>query len=328
MMNYWTTVLQQQPADLPRFLSTVSTSPILLPFDATGTYGNTPLASLLTNESSTPFPPPLACYPGLGASTLQEVNAVETAVFSLSSASAAARFDQACYASRPIYGVLDITRLRLPFLDARQGVAKQAAVLRRDVIPRAVVYSGEVLSGLPGGASDAPNITAASTDPREFGTTNHMNHVMLNYLSSIPDTSTAAASFVLGTPQVPPANTSALYGALAALPALEVAVFGAVLPADVAGVASSFATPSGALFFGSDQAAALRQWAVNAAGASVVWADGARAPEVVRDADLADATFNLVWDPAYLYLHSQTTGVVVNVGNVTDAFDAVGKMAP
>lgn len=320
-------MLQQQASDLPKFMSTVSLSPVLLPFDATATFANNPVAQLLTNSSTTPFPPPLACYPGLDSSTMRAVTDIEAGIFGLTSPSAASQFDQSCYASRPIYGVLDILRLRLPFIDSRTGTAKQAAVLQRDAGPRAVLYAGEVLSAMPA-ASGASNSTSTVTDPRQFGTLNHLSHVMLDYLSSIDDTNLAISlvEYVLTAPTVPPSNTSALFRGLAQLPTLEVAVFGTVLPTDLASIASSFATPNGSLFFGSDASAAVRTWAINAAGAPVVWADSAGAPKVVREASLDDDTFALVWDPAFQFQHTQTTGVVVNVGNITTAFSSVGLM--
>lgn len=326
MANYWTQVLQQQASDLPKFFSIVSVSPILLPFDATGNFANTPMANLLTNSSSTPFPPPLACYPGLDSSTLQAVADVETGVFGLTAPSSPAGFDQSCYASRPVYGVLNILRLRLPFLDARANLSRQAAVLERDVAPRVVVRVGESLSTKPA-SNDA---AAPKLDPRDYGTFNHLSHVMLDYFSSIDDTNLAIAlaEHVLSAPTVPPSDTSALLQELSKIPPLEVAVFGSVLPEDIASVQSSFATPSGGLFFGSDASAALRSWALTAADAPVVWTDGAGAPKVVRETSLDDSTFNLVWDPAFQFLHTQTTGVVVNVGNITAAFEAVGRMVP
>jgi hypothetical protein len=155
---------------------------------------------------------------------------------------------------------------------------------------------------------------------------------MLNFLSSISDVNIAIAlvSFILTSPTVPPSNTSDLYKSLSSIPTLEVAVFGTINPSDISHAVTSFSTPSGSLFFGSDQALALRHWAINGAGTSVVWTETTGSPEVVRDTSFSDSNFNDVWNPAYTYLHSTQTqqGVTVNVGNITTAFQATGKFSP
>jgi hypothetical protein len=311
-------------------MSAISASSILLPFDATASPGTHAVSSLLTNTTSAPFPVPLACYPGLDATEMQEVNFLETTVFNLASASAASQFDTPCFSERPIYGVLDVLQLRLPFIDSRTGVAKQAAVLKRDVAPRAVVYSGEILSALPATPQVQNTTRSQQLDPRRFGTLGNLNHVILEYLTSIPDINVANAlvEFILTSSTVPPLNTTDLYKSLSSIPTLEVAVFGTVNPSDVSFTVSSFSTPSGSLFFGSDQSLALRDWALTAVGSSVVWAESAGSPQVVHDSSLTDSNFNSVWTPAYSYLHSVQTGVIVNVGNITDAFQATGQFTP
>jgi hypothetical protein len=329
MANYWRTTLGQKPEDYERFVSAIGVSPILLPFDATASSAAQAVSDLLTNSSTSPFPIPLACYPGLNSTQLDLLNSIETTVFDLSSARTTSQFNISCFADRPIYGVLDILQLRLPFIDSRKGVAKQAAVLTHDSAPRAVVYSGEVLSALPG-IPQAQNMSQSKqVDPRQYGTLNHLNHIMLNFLSSIPDVNVAIAlvNFVLTSPTVPPSNTTDLYRSLSSIPTLEVAVFGTINPSDVSYAVSSFSTPSGSLFFGSDESLALREWAINGTGSSVVWTQSAGSPEVVRDTSLADSTFDSVWVPAYTYLHS-TQDVVVNVGNITTAFQATGMFSP
>jgi hypothetical protein len=330
MANYWRATLGQNPGDFERFMSTISTSSILLPFDATASPATQAVSSLLTNSSSSPFPVPLACYPGLTSMQLDLLNSIETTVFNLSPASATSQFNTPCFADRPIYGVLDVLRLRLPFVDSRTGVAKQAAILDRDAAPRAVVYAGEVLSALPG-TPQAHNMTQSQlADPRQYGTLNYLDHVMLNFLSSIPDVNIAIAlvDFVLASPTAPPLNTTDLYQSLSSIPTLEVAVFGTINPSDVSSVVSSFSTPSESLFFGTDQSLALRHWAINGAGSSVVWTEFVGSPKVVRDVSFTDTTFNSVWNPAYTYLHSTQQGVSVNVGNITTAFQAIGIFSP
>ncbi|CAL1695502.1 unnamed protein product [Somion occarium] len=328
LSNYWTAVLQQKPENLNSFLSLVSGSPILLPFDATSSPGTHPVSDLMTNTSTLPFPPPLSCYAGLASSQLQAINTFESTVFDLPSASSASQFDTSCFPNRPIYGILNVLRLRLPFADSRTSVAKQAAILSRDASSRAIVYSGEVLSALSGG-SNSTNITSAVTDPRQFGTLNNLNHVVLKYLTSITDVNVAISlvKFVLSSSAVPPNSNSAVFSALSSLPAIEVAVLGTVLPLDIASTVSAFSTPSGSLFFGSDQSLSLRDWTINAVQSSIAWTERSSSPEVVRDNSFSDDTFRQVWQPAFNFLHFRNNANV-NVGNITAAFQALQKFAP
>lgn len=326
MATYWKSVLQQTPEDMAAFLSAISSSPILIPFDATSSPGSNSLAALLTNSSNSPFPPPLACYPGLDATQIQRINTIENSVFGLSSITAATQFDPSCYPDHPLYGVLDVLQLRLPFIDSRTGVAKQAAVLSRDVAPRAVIYSGERLSALPS-TSAIFNATATYSDPRQYGTLNHLNHVILNYLSSIPDinTATALVKFVLSSQAVPPTNTTILPQSLASIPVLEVAIFGTINPSDISSAVSSFSTPSGSLFFGSDQALSLREWAVQGAASSIAWTEFAISPQVVHDSSFTNAVFNSVWNPASLSLQTNETAAV---STITASFQELGEFSP
>jgi hypothetical protein len=322
MTNYWRSVLQQDSRDLLSFVSLLISSPIFLPFDATGTAGDTPVSSLLTNSTSSPFPPPLSCYPGLTQSQLQLIMDLETSVFGLSLPAKQTNFDNSCFSDRPVYGMLDVLRLRLPFQDSQTGSAKQAAILSRDAAPRVVIYNGEVLSSLP----DSNATSIPTTDPRRFGTLNHISHVLLDFFEAIPDVNIATqfVEYVLSSPVTPPSNDTLLGRSLAIIPTLEVAVFGSIMPTDVTGVASSFTTPSGGLFFGTDQSLAVREWAIVATQTSVTWTEFANSPEIVNDNSFTDSTFNAVWNPAFAYFHSPSDAVV-NVGNITTAFTAVNK---
>jgi hypothetical protein len=322
LRKYWQSTLQQDPANLPRFLSAIFSAPILLPFDAS----TTQVAAQLGNSTTTPFPPPLACYPGLSKDALSRVNALETSVFGLDGASTQTTFQQSCYPNRPVYGILDLLQLRKPFLNTRTGVAQQAVILGRDTAPRVVVYSGEALSALPN-ATDAPPSYSYTTDPRQYGTLANMNHVLLKWFHAINDVNaaTAVVEFVLSGSVVPPTNSSVAFQRLSSIPPLEVAVFGSVLPADAANVASAFGTPSGALWFGSDAALALRQWTINVAGKAVIWTMNATSPLVVHDSSIDDPDFMLVWKPAQFFLENNKP---VNVQNVTDSFTSLHKFTP
>jgi hypothetical protein len=322
MGNYWQFTLQQDPNNYLKFVSLLISSPIFLPFDANGTAGNTPISSLLTNSTSAPFPPPLSCYPGLATSQVALITNLETSVFGLSPPTVQTSFNISCFADRPVYGVLDILHLRLPFPDSQTGTAKQAAILSRDATPRVVIYNGEVLSSLPNS-----NVSAIpTTDPRQFGTLNHINHVLLDFFAAIPDLNVAIqfVDYVLSSAVTPPPSNTSLGQSLDAIPMLEVAIFGSVTPPDVDGVVSSFATPSGGLFFGSDDSLAVRDWAIVGAQTTVTWTEFADSPEIVNDGSFTDNSFNAVWDPASLYFHS-STNATVNVGNITAAFTAIDK---
>ncbi len=325
LSQYWTGVLQQKSSDLNTFVSTIRGAPILLPFDAT----NESLANLLTNPSTSPFPPPLACYPGLSSDQLQKINSIETSIFGLPPAQAQTTFDTSCFASRPIYGTLNILQLRLPFLDGRQGAAKQAAVLEPDAYSRAIIYSGEVLSAMPGSSSPNPPVS----DPRQYGTLNNLNHVLLQYLKSISDVNDAIAlvEFVLGQtpPIVPPGDTTLLYTALSSLPSLEIAILGSVGPSDISSTVSSFSDLSGKLFFGSTDSLDLRTWTINTNQAphTVAWAELATSPEVVRDDSLTDDTFNTIWNSSFTFFHTNNTANV-QVSNITTGFQALGLFNP
>ncbi|KAG5652174.1 hypothetical protein H0H81_006014 [Sphagnurus paluster] len=327
--NYWTTVLQQKPSDLSTFISAFSVSPILLPFDATLTQPQ-PINTLLTTSTSSPFPPPLGCYPGLKPSQVEQVNAIEDLVFGLSPLVSQDQFDPTCYPDRPIYGVLDVLRLRLPFIDPRPGIARQAAILKRDVSPRVILRSGALLSPLPG-PSNVTAITTDYSDPRQYGALGQFNHVVLRYLLSIPklDVATALVAYVLSSASVqatPPPAASILYDSLDTIPIIEVAVFGSITPSDISSTVSSFTTSSGALFFGSDQGAALRNWAIAGCSSTIAWAESSLSPVIVRDKDFTDQIFNQTW----LAVSTALQNNIGNIGliNVTDTFTATQKFTP
>jgi len=325
LANYWTDVLQQRPADLPVFMSALSASPILLPFDATPSQQT--VASLLTVPAPPSFPPPVGCYPGLGSAQRQRINSIEGPVFGLTPLPDITQFEPGCYPERPVYGVLDILHLRLPFVDSGTGVARQAAVLKRDVVPRALVRSGEVLSSLLG-APDMTAITEVQSDPRQYGALGHFDHVVLSYLSSISDVNiaTALVTYILGSTSVPPANSSIIYQSLAVIPTMEVAVFGSIAPSDIDSVVSAFTTSTGSLFFGSDQGSALRNWSITGCNSRVVWSETALSPLVVHDNDLSDTIFNQTWTAVSTALHYNITGI--GIANVTETFGLTHKFVP
>ncbi|KAK0506186.1 hypothetical protein EDD18DRAFT_1373542, partial [Armillaria luteobubalina] len=318
LSTYWTSILQQREDDLSVFLSIIGSSPLLIPFDAT----SEAVAALMTNSSTEPFPPPLGCYANLSSSELEQINDIEVSVFGLSEVAEVSVFNTSCYPNRPLYGILNVLRLRLPFANTTTGVAQQAAVLNRDVGPRVVIRSGQVLSSLPG-SSVQPS--KGTQNPRQYGTLNHLEHVMLNYLASLDtDVAIALATFVLLNRVVPPDNESKLAASLASIPALEISVFGSIFPADIDHSMSSFSKTSGSLFFGSDEGSALRNWTITGTGSEVVWAENATSALVAYDSSLTDETFNEVWSTAAAVLESNVENVTAN--NVTGSLGSLGKL--
>jgi hypothetical protein len=247
-------------------------------------------------------------------------------VFGLDAASSISSFSDSCFSTRPIYGVVDLLRLRLPFPDDRESVALQAAALSEDAKIRAVLYSGEVLSALPT-SSTFPNISHSQTDPREFGTIDFMDHVLLNYLSSISNITLATqlASHVLSatSSSSPPANTSDLAKALSTLPVIEFALFGVIKPQDISATVSSFSTPKGELFFGSDAGQTFRDWALLNASAQVQWTEKAVSAESVHETASVNDDFERVWTPASQLVAQGPTNED-DVGKVVASLDSLG----
>ena len=317
--------MQQQDQDLNTFIQVVKSSAFILPFDTTSSRGGTSLTELMTNATTTPFPPPLACYPDLSSSQLAKLNSLETGVFGLPSVSSPSSFDTSCFPDRPVYGVVDLLRLRLPFRDDRQGVGLQGAVLSQNATVRAVIYSGEMLSALPGAAS-VPNTNPSSLDPREFGTLDHLNHVLLNYLSAISASNVTLATklvdYVLSSPSTPPTDSD-LLNSLSSLPVLEFALFGSVTPRDIASSVTSFSTPSGSLFFGSDEGQTFRSWALTISTQTVAWTSSAGASQIVREGASSDSNFESVWTPASQLVEAGSTNAT-DVQRVTDSLSSLG----
>lgn len=278
----------------------------------------------MTNSTGAQFPPPLACYPSVSPSQLSRLNAIEVSVFGLSPAATPALFDTSCFPTRPVYGVLDVLNLRLPFTDDRQGAGKQATLLSVDAQKRAVLYSGEALSALPG-ASTVPGLTNSSTDPREYGTSDNINHVLLNYLSSISDVSLAMelVQFVLSGSSTPPSNSSRLSSSPSAIPVLEFAIFGSITPPDLLSSVSSFSTPDGSLFFGSDAGQTFRTWALLQSSESVAWAQSATSPTIVREGAARNNILESVWTPASQLVQAGSTDAS-DVAKVTQSLQSLG----
>ena len=299
----------------------------MLPFDATSAPGGHNISALLTNSTSSPFPPPLSCYPGLSSVQTQALQVLETTVFDLPQVPSPTTFDSSCFPDRPVYGVLDLLALRLPFPDERTGVAKQAALLTRDASTRAVVYSGEVVSALPGASSPG----TPSTDRRQYGTMTDFNHVILQYLRSISDIEVAiqVVEYILKPAVLPPDNgvLPALFAALPSLPVIEVAVFGTVAPHDIASTVSSLSNPDNNLFFGTKASHAVRDWALVATEQGMEWTELATSQTVVQDTSFDNQSFNFVLNNATAFFDTENDADV-RVSTIVGAFTAFQLLRP
>ncbi|KAJ8521446.1 hypothetical protein ONZ45_g1857 [Pleurotus djamor] len=313
--TYWRSVLQQQASDLPVFLSAISTAPVLLPFngDRSGAQNVIPLL-----RDAPSFPPPISCFPNLTAAQRENIDSLETSVFNLPSSTSTSSFQTSCFPDRPVYGVLDLLQLRLPFIDSRTGVAKQAVSLKRDAYSRSVLYTNEALAALPSTDGVSP-----IRNPLYYGTFNENNfkHVVLSYLSSISDQNDARAliRFVLTRVATPPTSAQPVLEALSRLPSIEVAVFGSITVEDMDSVVSPFSNPNQSLFFGSQQASEMRQTVINA-GSRVVWTVNATSPMVVRDSTLTDPDINQTFAAA-------ATNESATVDDVITALMRTGKFS-
>ncbi len=318
-------MLLQRADTLAVFKSALFASPVMLPFNAT----SRAIRNIYPTSSSSLFPPPLSCFPSLDPATLRQLNVFETTIFGLSDLTNQTQFDQTCYRDRPIYGVLDVLQMRLPFRDDRTRVAHQAAVLGRDTRPRAVLSVGEGFSGIFNGTG---SLTPSQLDPRQYGTYNFLDHVVLQYLTSISDINVATAfiKFVLDAVNmvapVPPSPSSFLYQAIQILPVIEVAVFGDVIASDLSSTVSPFTTDSGQLFFGSDDGFALRNWSINVAHAPVVWTENSTSPLVVRDGSLGDNPITQTWNAISMALTRQIPNI--GIANITTTLTGTQSFSP
>jgi hypothetical protein len=177
----------------------------------------------------------------------------------------------------------------------------------------------------------ATNVTTPQLDQRQYGTLGLSDHVILQYLSSFPDIGTANTliKFVVDSATrvpIPPEKASTLFQSLPSLPILEVAVFGDVLPLDITSTIAPFASSSGALFFGSEDGSALRNWTINVVGGSIVWTENATSPLVVRDKSLADTTITQTWDAIALAISHNVPGI--GLPNITATFQGTQDFSP
>jgi len=279
------------------------------------------------------FPPSAACNPMLSAAQFKDINFIESALFGLPEVSPVpSTFQMDCFPTRPVYGVLDVLRYRLPFADGVKQAPLQAAVLNPDASSRLLLRSGAALSAYP----SVPSVNVSAFSAADYGTIDHMNHVLLAFLKSIPIAQAAAlgafiADATNSTLPPPVAIFNSTATTVESYPVIEVALFGAVGQTDYDYAVSSFSTPSGQLFFGSQDANVFREWAVVAstdANAAVVWTDTADASEVVDETAQAEPEFMGVWNAAgSLISNAYAVGTVAgpqDVNTVVAALHQIG----
>lgn len=291
-----------------------------------------PSTMQLQDPKTISFPPPLGCNPMMSTSQLQVVNSIEQNAFKLPEVAAVpSSFNFACFASRPVYGVLDVMRLRLPFLDKTDQAPLQAAVLSADASSRVLIRPGTVLSLFP--SVDSAEAPASAVRQRSYGTLKYMNHVLLAWLKSLPlGQAGAIATFVANSSPTSAPPTTLNATTLASIPGMEVALFGTVGPTDIDHSISSYATPSGSLFFGSQTGTVFREWAANAAtsSTSVVWTDLATSAKVVKETVADDSTFDAVWQGASTMItNANVMGKVTgasDVATIVGVFEQIGYL--
>ncbi|GAA5864508.1 hypothetical protein JCM1840_000524 [Sporobolomyces johnsonii] len=331
LAHYWNDTLGLSAADLATFRSVVQSAEIVIPLDATETISGTSMMSLAaeqTNQSS--FPPAIGCLPNLSDDDVQRVNDVEANVFGLADVTSSQALNGTCL-DRPLYGLLNLLSLRLPFSssDSRSSLPQQALVISTEDSSRVSVHAGELLAA--GAIASATTSPTAPATLERFGLLSNLDHVLLDYLTLL-DTATAQLliAYVLSSPSGPPAATSALSQAtnsLASLPMLEVQLWGGLRYSEISLVRSGLSSSDGsALFFGSDDGDSFRTWAIsgtttttttssgNAGVGEIEWTLDAQEAEVAPDTSVAGSTaFQKVWASA------------ATAGTASSVWSALGK---
>jgi hypothetical protein len=126
------------PDQLNTFRQQVQASPVMFPFDATAQIGSQYTMTIASsqNTASQTFPLPISCQPNLSADQIADINAIEQQALGLPPASALSNFNSTC-SDRPLYGVLELFRLRLPFVE--EGLPTQAVSITSEVGTRIAV---------------------------------------------------------------------------------------------------------------------------------------------------------------------------------------------
>lgn len=197
--------------------------------------------------------------------------------------------------------MLNYLALQLPFtdLDSRATLPKQAAVLSSSSSVRITLHAGELLSSGPVGlsSSGASSSPSAPRDIEQFGTFEVFDHVIFTWLQLMSTSQVAQAviNFVLGGSTSPPPSASQL-NSLAALPVLEVQLWGGLRGATVGDVdhalsSISLSSSNTSRLLGTTLGDSFRTWALDAGGTKVDWAISAQQSGVVVDTGATTGAF-------------------------------------
>ncbi|GAA5847739.1 hypothetical protein JCM9279_005012 [Rhodotorula babjevae] len=312
--HYWATALGRSGDELQAFREAVRRAEVVVPLDATanvgGGQGMMDLAQHAQSGAAS-FPQAVGCWGGLSETAAERVRALEVDVFGLSAVSSSQALDSSCL-DRPLYGILNLLNLRLPFpsSDKRSSLPQQSLVLKASAIADGVtVHAGELLAAGPlAAARTSPSLPAT---PERFGLLSRLDHVLLDLLSALP-TATAdnLIDYVLSSPSTPPSPST--YPSLLdnSLPLIEIQLWGGLQYDDihfarsslVAATSPSSSSSAPALFFGSSTGDAWRSWALsNTQHASlprVEWVVAAESEQVVVDQGRGGTAFEGVWAQA------------------------------
>lgn len=317
LTHYWTTVLGLPADSVSAFVSALSKASILLPYDV---MPNSTANFLADNQQrdGISFPAPVACLPGLPTMGRQNIGMIEHNAFGLPQpGDTPGSLDSSCFPDHPVWGVLDVLRLRRPFDDSRENMRIPTTELISQAGPRVVVHSGEQLVGLTGsqdnGIALQGNFELLSADPRNYGTLQHLNHIALSYLQAFPNIQLAAkvAQYIINTngDSTPEAIGGSLFESaeiLSSLPVIEVAVFGSILSTDVQKSRADLATSNGTLFFGSKQGDIFRKWALRNRDNVILWSNSSTASQIVRETTSTNSALESIWQEATDLINNAT----------------------
>lgn len=112
-------------AQLATFRQNVLAAPVIFAFDAAGQSGSRSVMEIATAAATagTTFPSPIGCQERLSAAQVAEITRLEDGILGLNATGSSS----ASCIGRPLYGILDILGLRLPFFEA--SLPRQAVVV-------------------------------------------------------------------------------------------------------------------------------------------------------------------------------------------------------
>ncbi|GAA5986558.1 hypothetical protein JCM10908_003798 [Rhodotorula pacifica] len=306
LMHYWNDTLGLAPSQLDAFRAAVQNAEVLVPFDASG-------ISAASYADTASLPPRFACSSAMGPVARERLTGLEAGVFGFPMVGNAT---SDC-ATRPLYGIVNLLNLRLPFAssDTRTSLPQQALVISpsSSLIARTSVHAGEILAAGP--LAPPPTMPSAPTTIERFGLVAPsiapaLDHVLLDYLIllSVP-VAQALVAYLLSSPSPTAPLPSSSILVQQPLPIIEAQMWGPVeFAQDIAFVRSGLGNPAGSnasgLFFGSSDGVAFRSWALGKQQGTVdapvdrriEWAPTADSENIVSDT--GQAGLDSVWAQA------------------------------